>query len=63
MAEKGSNIELNRGKYPLFLIPQVVKDEIDKHKDKIRSLHIKRTGGHSFRVMTTVVSDGEEKDE
>jgi hypothetical protein len=62
-ADKGSTVELNGGKYPLFLIPQVVKGEVDKHKDKLRSLHIRRTGGHSFCVMTTVVSDGEERDE
>ena len=63
MTGKGITVEVNGGKYPLFLIPQAVKGEIDKHKDKIRSLHIKRTGGHSFRVVTTVISDGEERDE
>jgi len=60
---KMSTVEFKGDKYPLFLIPQVVKDEIGKHKDNIRSLYIRRTGGHSFDITTTVISDGEEKDE
>ncbi|EHQ34427.1 hypothetical protein [Methanoplanus limicola] len=46
--------ELDGGMYPLFLLPKRVSDIIKEHGNNFRTMNIRRTGRHNYKISFTI---------